>query len=187
MEQHGDRLANLLAEMRNEFPTFRLIRKDESGFSRAIHYGLLVLTFGRMRAFLSGYQTTIGRRIYVTSDWEQRSRDDRYIVLRHERIHMRQFRRFTLPGMALLYVMLPLPMGLAYFRARFEQQAYEESIRAAAEIYGAAHVRDNCYRSYILEQFTGPSYGWMWPFRRQLNSWYDAVLARLTDPETDAN
>ena len=28
--------------------------------------------------------------------------------------------------MALLYVLVPLPMGLAYFRARFEKEAYAE-------------------------------------------------------------
>lgn len=185
--QPDDRLATLLAEIREEFPKFRLIRKDRSRFQRAIHYGLLAITFGRMRAFLSGYQTTIGNTIYVTDDWEDRDRDDRYIVLRHERIHLRQFRRFTLPGMALLYLLLPLPMGLAYFRAHFEKQAYEESIRASVEVYGRERVEDKCYRSYILEQFTSASYGWMWPFRRRLNSWYDSVLERLVDPETDVS
>jgi hypothetical protein len=182
----GDRLATLLDEIGEEFPKFRLIRKDQSRFQRAIHYALVALTFGRMRQFLSGYQTTIGNTIYVTDDWEDRDRDDRYIILCHERIHLRQFRKFTLPGMALLYLLLPLPMGISYFRAHFEKQAYEESIRASVEVYGMERVEDNCYRSYILEQFTSASYGWMWPFRRHLNSWYDSVLVRLADRETDA-
>jgi hypothetical protein len=81
--------------------------------------------------------------------------------------------------MALLYVMLPLPMGLAYFRARFEMEAYAESIRAAAEVWGADHPRSDAYRRHVVDQFTGPSYGWMWPFRAGVERWYDRVLATL--------
>jgi hypothetical protein len=61
--------------------------------------------------------------------------------------------------------------------------AYEESIRAAAEVYGPEHPRREAYRDHVLRQFTGPSYGWMWPFRRGLERWYDRVLARLPVPE----
>lgn len=178
-EGDGDRLATLLEEMRAEFPRFRVICKDESRFQRAIHYALMVVTFGRMREYLDGYHTTIGQRIYVTSDWEDRDPDQRYLTLRHERVHMRQFRRFTFPGMTLLYLLLPLPMGAAYFRARFERQAYEETIRASAAVYGREYVAAPEFRNRIIEQFTGPSYGWMWPFRKRLESWYDSVLDAL--------
>jgi hypothetical protein len=129
------------------------------------------------RAYLDGYHTAIGRRIYVTGDWEQTSRDHRYLVLLHERVHLRQFRRYTLIGMALLYLLVPLPLGLAYFRARFEREAYAETIRGSAALYGAAHVCEARFRDHILDQFTGPAYGWMWPFRRSLERWYDRVLA----------
>jgi hypothetical protein len=33
-----------------------------------------------------------------------------------------------------------VPVGLAWFRAHFEKQGYAESIRAAAEVHGLAHV-----------------------------------------------
>ncbi|HEY6037610.1 MAG TPA: hypothetical protein VIV58_25185, partial [Kofleriaceae bacterium] len=87
----------------------------------------------------------------------------------------------TLPVMAVLYVLLPLPLGLAYFRARFEQEAYAESVRAAAEVWGPQKPRGAEYRNYVIEQFMGPSYGWMWPFRKSLERWYDEVLAGLAD------
>jgi len=165
--------------MREEFPHFRLIRKDESRFQRALHLALITITFGRMRAYLNGYHTTIGQRVYVTSDWEQRDPDQRYLTLCHERVHMRQFRRYTFLGMTLLYLLAPLPMGAAYFRARFERQAYEETIRATAKLYGHDHVAAPAFRARIIEQFTGPSYGWMWPFKKQLERWYDSVLDAL--------
>ncbi len=173
------RLARLMDEIQREFPRFRLIRKDRSRFQRTLHHALAVVTFGRMREYLDGYHTTLGQRVYVTSDWDQRSALDRYVTLRHERVHLRQFRRFTLPGMALLYLLLPLPMGLAYFRARFEKQAYAETVRATAEVWGRQRAADPTLRTRILSQFTGPSYGWMWPFRRHLENWYDSVLATI--------
>jgi hypothetical protein len=177
----SSRYEKLLEELRAEFPRFQIIRKDQSAFHRAIHYALVGITFGGMRSYLDGYQTTIGSRVYVTSDWDSRSAEVRYVTMRHEAIHLRQFRKYTLPGMALLYVLLPLPLGLAWFRAQFEKEAYAESIRAAAEVYGPDYPRGTAYRQYILDQFVGPSYGWMWPFRAGLERWYDRVLATL-DP-----
>jgi hypothetical protein len=165
--------------LRAEVPGFRIVRKDRSRLQRAIHYALCVLTLGRMRSYLDSFQTTIGRTVYVTADWDDWGDDERYVTLRHEAVHLRQFRAYTLPGMALLYVLLPLPVGLAWFRARFEKEAYAETIRAAAEVWGPDHPRGDAYRRHIIDQFTGPTYGWMWPFRGGLERWYDRVLATL--------
>jgi hypothetical protein len=169
----------LVEALRCEFPRFRIVRKDRSPLHKAIHYALVALTLGRMRSYLDSYQTTIGSTVYVTSDWDDRDPGERYVTLRHEAIHLRQFRRFTLPGMALLYLLLPLPMGLAWFRAYFEKEAYAESVRAAAEVWGADYPRREAYRCYVIGQFTGAAYGWMWPFRAGLERWYDHVLATL--------
>jgi hypothetical protein len=177
-----DRLSALMGELALEFPGFRVVPKSSSGFQRAIHRALVIVTLGQNRAYLDGYHTTMGRRVYVTGGWEAMSRDQRYLVLRHERIHLRQFRRFSLVGMAFLYLLVPLPLGLAYFRARFEQEAYAETVRATAELYGPAHVREASFRDHIVDQFTGPAYGWMWPFRGSLERWYEGVLAGLGRP-----
>jgi hypothetical protein len=176
------RYAALVRALRAEFPRFRIVRKDRSVLHRAIHYALLGLTLGRMRSYLDSFQTTIGATVYVTSDWDARDPDHRYVTLRHEAVHLRQFRSFTLPVMAVLYLLVPLPMGLAWCRAWFEKQAYAESIRAAAEVWGPAYPRDAAYRAHILGQFVGASYGWMWPFRPGLERWYDQVLASLAAP-----
>ena len=57
--------------------------------------------------------------------------------------------------------------------------AYAEEIRATAEVWGPSHARDPAYRAEVIGEFLGPSYGWMWPFRRSLERWYDRVLADL--------
>jgi hypothetical protein len=174
---HADRCERLLAEIRAEFPRFRLRRKDSSTFQRAIHWGLCTLTMGRMRRYLTRYQTTIGNTVWVTPDFGDWDADERYVVLRHELVHLRQFRRYGLVGMALLYLLLPLPIGLAYFRARFEMEGYRETLHATAAVRGVAAVRDPALREWIVGQFTGPAYGWMWPFKRSVERWYDSELA----------
>jgi hypothetical protein len=165
--------------MAAEFPGHRIVPKASSRSQRAIHRALVIVTLGQNRSYLDGYHTTIGRTIYVTGSWDGMSRDERYMLLRHEAVHLRQFRRYTLVGMAFLYLLVPLPLGLAWFRARFEREAYAETVRAAAEVHGPAHVRAPSFRDHILEQFTGPAYGWMWPFRGSLERWYDRVLASV--------
>jgi len=173
------RYDDLVRALEAEIPGFRIVRKDHSRFQRAIHRALVVITFGQMREYLDGYQTTIGRTIYVTPDWDERGDLDRYVTLRHEAVHLRQFRRWSLPVVALLYLLVPLPLGLAWFRARFERDAYAETIRATAEVWGAAAAREPEFRERILRQFLGPSYGWMWPFRRSIDRWYERVLSEL--------
>jgi hypothetical protein len=174
-----DRYDALVAALRAELPGFRIVRKDRSPMHRAIDVALRVVTLGRMRDYLDSYQTTIGKTVYVTADWDDWDPDRRYVTLRHEAVHLRQFRRLTLPVMALLYLFVPLPMGLAYFRARFEMEAYAESIRAAAEVWGSDYPAQAAFRSHVIEQFLGPSYGWMWPFRHRVERWYDEILRTL--------
>jgi hypothetical protein len=171
----------LLERIRAEFPGVRIVRKDRSRLQRAIHRALIVVTLGGMRSYLDGYQTTIGQTIYVTADWESRPFADRIITMRHELVHLRQFRRLTLPGMAIVYLLLPLPMGLAYGRARLEWEAYRETLRAVAALRGLEAARDPRLRERIIAQFTGPSYGWMWPMRRQVERWYDEAVAAISE------
>ena len=172
-----ERYEALLAELRAEFPRFRLVRKDRSRGQRALHLALVALTAGRMRRYLSDYQTTIGATVYVTPDWDDRDVADRYVTLRHERVHLRQFASYGTVLMSLLYLLVPVPIGLAWCRAHFEKQAYAETIVAAAEVFGPERVRDARFRGHIIDQFTGPSYAWMWPFRRAVGRWYDQVAA----------
>ena len=174
-----ERYEALIERVEAEFPRFRIIKKRDSRFQRMLHWGLVAVTFGQMRDYLDGYYTTIGSRLYVTGDWDDIDPDDRYITLCHEVVHMRQFRRWTPPLMGLLYLLFPLPMGLAWFRARFEKEAYAETLRATAEVYGIERARSAETRARIIGQFTSASYGWMWPFKRAMERWYDTIISDL--------
>jgi hypothetical protein len=81
--------------------------------------------------------------------------------------------------MAFLYLGPVFPLGLAYGRARIEWEAYTETIRATAELRGLPAARSQHLRDHILKQFTSPAYGWMWPFPRQLERWYEAAVRQI--------
>jgi hypothetical protein len=81
--------------------------------------------------------------------------------------------------MAFVYLVPFFPLGLAYGRARLEWEAYVETLRATAEHYGLDAVRAPDLRDRIIERFTGPDYGWMWPFPRTVGRWYDETVSVL--------
>ncbi|MFT3767240.1 MAG: hypothetical protein QM820_17215 [Minicystis sp.] len=52
-------------------------------------------------------------------------------------------------------------------------------MRCVAEIEGLEAARDPALRAQIVSRFTGPDYGWMWPFPRMVERWIDAALAEI--------
>ena len=166
-------------QLREEFPGFRIVPKDDSRLSRLIDLALRGVTLGRQRHYLTLYHTVIGRTLYVPRAWETMSDLDRLILLRHERVHLRQSRRFGSVLMAFMYLVPIFPLGLAWGRAKLEWEAYEETLRATAELKGFVYAASPALRDRIISRFVGPDYGWMWPFRNQVNRWYDDVLSRI--------
>lgn len=171
----------LLEEIRQEFPRFRTVDKRRDPLSRAIDRALKIVTFGGQRGYLSVYHTVIGDTLYLPASWDAAADIDRAIVLRHERVHLRQRRRYGFALMTFLYLIPFLPVGLAYGRARIEWEAYTETLRATAELAGIAAARAPALRAQIVRRFTGPDYGWMWPFEAQVQRWYDRALDDISN------
>ncbi len=169
----------LVLTIREEFPEFRIVPKAGHRLSRAIDLGLKLITLGRQQSYLTRYHTVLGNTLYVPTSWTAASEIERLIILRHERVHLRQRRRLGAWLMALVYLVPFLPLGLAYGRARLEWEAYSETLRAAAEYLGLETIRSPFYRARIVERFTGADYGWMWPFPSVVGRWYDEVVAEL--------
>lgn len=166
-------------ELRREFPALRIVAKSEDPFSRLLDGMLRIVTLGRQSAFITRYVTTIGWTIYLPTDWEARADVDRYITLRHEAVHLRQFRRYTRVGMSILYLLPILPMGLALGRARLEWEAYAETLRAVAETKGLSAAADSVLHDHIVRQFTSGAYGWMWPFPRTVRGWIRKTVEEI--------
>lgn len=168
-----------VGDLKAEFPAFRIRSKQDDRLSKLIDLALRIVTFGGQRHYLTKYHTVIGDTLYVPETWESMADLDRVILLRHERVHLRQRRRYGGALMAFLYLIPFLPLGLAYGRARIEWEAYVETLRATLELRGETAARSRELRERIVTCFTGPDYGWMWPFRSVVEGWYDRALAEL--------
>jgi hypothetical protein len=121
----------------------------------------------------------IGDTLYVPEGFDDVDPIDVVVTLRHERVHLRQRRRYTMLPFAIAYLMLPFPLGLAYCRARLEWEAYTETLRAVRELRGPEALRATALRNRIVSQFTSSAYGWMWPFKDAVERWYDEALERV--------
>jgi len=140
---------------------------------------LRVLTLGGQRRFQDEYVTTFGRRIYVPRRWRELPPGERYCILRHEAVHLAQFRRLTWPGMFILYLLLPLPVGFAAGRAWLEWEAYRETLVATWQVHGREAARSPRLRDSLIRRFTGPDYAWMWLRGATIAKAIDRALARL--------
>jgi hypothetical protein len=169
------RLTDLLKEIEGEFPSFAICKKRDSALQKAIDVALKILTFGGQRVYLTRYHTVLFGQLWVPDAWDAMCDDDKYILLRHERVHLRQRKRMGDVVMAFVYLVPFFPLFLAYGRARLEWEAYVETIRATAEVKGLPAAEE--LRAGIIGRFTGPDYGWMWPFPKAVNRWFDEALA----------
>lgn len=173
-------LTQFMYETRSEFPGFQIRHKSTSTLMKVIAFLLLIVTFGQQDKFMSSYITTLGQKVWVPDGWETWEEPRRLAILRHERVHMRQAKRHGMFLFAVMYLLLPFPLFFAYCRARFEWEAYEESMRAVVDVNGLRILDDAKYKKSIFDQFTTGMYGWMWPFPATLERWYETSRRKIT-------
>lgn len=171
---------DIKAEVQEEFPSFEIKKKSESSFMRLLGKIMDLFTWGEGN-FMS-LVTAVGSTVYVPDSWEQVSDHGKMVTLRHERVHMRQKRKYSMPLFVFLYFFFPLPLGFAYFRMKFEQEAYRENLAALVEKLGAEKVlSDEKIRQNMIDVFTGPSYFWTWAFKSRVEKWYEDTVKELGD------
>lgn len=168
----------ILNETTNEFSDFEILPKNKSVFMKFIDSALRIITFGQMKNFMTGFITTIGNKVYVPDTWQNAALTSKAEIIRHERVHMRQAKRHGRFLFSFLYLMIPLPLGVAYFRKKFEQEAYEESLRALYEYHGES-VFTPRLKDFFISHFVSASYFWMWPFRASVEVWYDETVKKI--------
>ena len=167
----------LMREIREKFPRFRIVEKRGSALMHVLNAILLVLTVGQLRTFMTQFTTTLGSTVYVPSSWDAISDESRCVILRHERVHLEQARRYGKLAFSLRYLFC-WP-AIKTERARFEREAYEESLRAMAEYFGVSHIERSSTRQWLVDTFTGPAYFWMWPEPIAVMAWYEVTVARI--------
>jgi hypothetical protein len=148
-------------------PAVRLVTKD-GWYWKVIAVLLTIVTFGKMnyKRFLNDYATTIGPLQGYPRHWPALSAR----LLVHEARHTQQARWFGLwihpwvglPLYGILYLLLFFPLGLAFFRWRFEIDADKASYRWMLENdCSAAHIRIRAQQ--FGEKVCSGHYGWAWP------------------------
>lgn len=169
----------ILAQTKAEFPQFEIFPKNRSVLMKFIDSALKIISLGQMKTFMTGFITTVGNKVYVPDSWDASSDTSKAEIIRHERVHMRQSKRYGRVLFSFLYLFFPLPLFLAYYRKKFEQEAYEESITALYEYHGEK-IFTSRLRNIVVDHFTTAQYLWMWPFRNNIEAWYDNFVLSLT-------
>jgi hypothetical protein len=167
----------LLVDIAAEFSGFEVVPKRDSTFQKLIARALLLVTLGGQRSYMTRYHTVLFGKLYVPDTWECMDDAARYVLLRHERIHLRQRRRMGDVLMGFVYLFPIFPIGLAWGRARIEWEAYVETIAATAELHGLEAARR--LEDEIVQRFVGPDYGWMWPFPATIRGWFHEAIDDL--------
>lgn len=177
----------------------KLVKKSDS---------LLMRFLGKLmffnKKFMSRYYTTLGHTIYVPDDfWED---DDAHTVsvLAHECMHI--YRKNNLPIvyefiytcpqilaslsllallaiwfsnwwlMALVSLVFAAPIP-SPGRAYIEKEGYLMSLACAYWLWGDVH-----YSTYtwVIKQFTGANYYWMWPYKDDLDNWFRQEMSKIS-------
>jgi hypothetical protein len=178
-----ERSTALLESMTLEFPGFAIRKKGTSRLQRLLGGLLRVVTFGQQRTYVTQYYTVLFGVLWVPESWDLLPDKARYVLLRHERVHLRQRKRLGDLLLALVYLVPIFPLGLAWGRARIEWEAYRETLRATAEVYGMDAARG--LGPEIVRRFVGGDYGWMWPFPKTVARWVEEELERIQGSETE--
>lgn len=167
-------LSNLIMRMTNEYPGFNISYKADSVLMRSINWFLRLITFNKFTSFMDHYVTTVGHSVYVPATWDSLSPASRYIILSHEMTHMNQSKKYGKLLYSFLYLFMYIPFYRSYWRTKFEKEAYEATIKAAAEMYGRSYVQTVAFQQKIVSYFTGPDYFYMWTDENSIKQWvYD--------------
>lgn len=138
--------------------------------------------------FKGNYGITLLNTIGLPNNWDKMSPNSKVAMLLHEAQHVRQQLKLGRGNIYLgflvqmiLYLFVPFPVGLAYCRAYLEMEAYKETLRGyyLMSDKNLLVINSASIRSFVLKQFTGSRYFWMWPFKSHLNKWYDRIVQEV--------
>ena len=163
---------------KEEIPGADIVLKKDSLLFSFFHLIGKVVTLGRGVSTWSRYTTTIFRTMYVPDDFFRWSDNARYRLLRHELVHMRQFRRWPIKFldkkylwvlnaliMSVCYLLLPLPIFYT-FRSKFEREGYTQSLLSYYELYGFSSVYKQRQINNMGKLFGSNPYAFMWTSRK---------------------
>ncbi len=136
----------------------RLVSKEAVSWMRVL--GFLAKLIGN-KYFMDDYWTTIGKTIYYPTSVQPKDIYKHYDVIYHEIVHIKQWKKWGLL-FSVSYMLLPVPFFFAWFRWRWEREAYMETLRYTYR--PLAHMR-------FIVRVLWEEYGWTWP-KRWMMKWF---------------
>jgi len=139
-----------------------------------IHWFFMIVTLGKQNRFYDGFVTTLGKTVYFPAGWSiDNAQVCDCLTLSHEAVHIKQNLSCGMGNiilgtiiMSLLYLLAPFPIFVAWFRYKFERDAYRVSFYAAKEFGITPNIE------YYVELLTGPKYLWTWYSKKQVRAWF---------------
>lgn len=185
---------NILKNAQTLFPDVQVKFKNESTLMKLIGH---ILFFNK--DFMNTYTTTIGNTVYFPSqEFIQKSPVTSSVIFLHENCHIYDSKRlhtiifslgYLFPQILILFsllsfinplflfflfFLLPIP---SYFRMKLEKKAYIMGLYAMHKISKRENYKIDLYKQadFAYQQFTGPYYCYMWPFKSIKDDLYFAV------------
>lgn len=147
----------------------KIVYKD-TWFWKMLNVLTIIVTFGRNNTFLLSI-TTVGKTVAVPRYWDTWTPEYKAAVLVHELVHVEQAEKYTLLGFWFLYFLFPLPIGLAWFRYKFERDAYLAELKLLKDPEARREQVE-----FVVDEIAGAGYVWAWPFKKAARRWFEANL-----------
>ena len=155
-----------IEQLKAEFSKFELVEKENSKLMKFLNF------FARlwMPTFLTTVTTVLGYTVYMPK--AQIGTDSGYVILRHEAVHMRDFKKWWY----LQTITYFIPPAGPSMKAIWEFRGYMETLRVWHELGWSI---DDEHIDWLVSQFTTSAYLWMWPFKASLTQKFKAERDRL--------
>jgi|SRR3990167_6348478 len=186
----------LIEFVKKDVKGFEIVKKSESKLMKIINFFVYLFC----PQFMTRFYTTVYPRLYVPDSSTVTNPVVFTQILAHEWVHLKNAERnkfwfsfkYTFPqnlaflsilsilsiwslwflfSLLFLVFLVPIP---AYWRAREEVEAYKMSL--------AVHwwlAKREISTEWVVEQFTGSNYYFMWPFGEQLKEEFDNFLKMI--------
>lgn len=147
--------------------------KEDSRFMKLL-FSVLLMQFWNPK-FMSSYTNVLSTpwSHYIFMPRELHDTDSGYRVLRHELVHAHDCSGWRWPLYVVSYCILPIGPS---FRAFWELRAYRESMEAFYEEFGEL---PDWYLKFIANEFTGPTYLYMFPFPKTIMQILDQYRIKI--------
>jgi len=113
--------------------------------------------------FMNRFWTTIGNTIYYPTTVKNPYHRTYQKVIEHELVHVQQWRKWNIL-FSVSYALFPLPVFFAWFRWRWEREAYMIQVRANPDSI-----------NWIVETLWS-NYLWCWP-KKWMKEWFEKEVA----------